>query len=301
MTMSDYHVPALLKESLRGLKIKPEGTYVDCTFGGGGHSKAILDQLTTGTLYAFDKDEDARRNVPEHDRLVFVPQDFRYMKNFLRMHGVKLVDGILADLGVSFHQFDTPNRGFSLREDGPLDMRMSEQAQMTAAQILNEYEEEQLCHIFRRYGEVRPAMRLARMITSAREGQAFDRVNELKETIAPLAPKLKEHKFYAQVFQALRIEVNDELGALEQMLLQSVEILKTGGRLAVISYHSLEDRMVKNFMREGKLDGEAERDFFGNRLVPFKVMNRKPLVPTEEEIERNNRARSAKLRVAERI
>ena len=299
--MSDYHVPALLKESLRGLKIKPEGTYVDCTFGGGGHSKAILDQLTTGTLYAFDKDEDARRNVPEHDRLVFVPQDFRYMKNFLRMHGVKLVDGILADLGVSFHQFDTPNRGFSLREDGPLDMRMSEQAQTTAAQILNEYEGEQLCHIFRRYGEVRPAMRLARMITSAREGQAFDRVNELKETIAPLAPKLKEHKFYAQVFQALRIEVNDELGALEQMLLQSVEILKTGGRLAVISYHSLEDRMVKNFMREGKLDGEAERDFFGNRLVPFKVMNRKPLVPTEEEIERNNRARSAKLRVAERI
>ena len=299
--MSDYHVPALLKESLRGLKIKPEGTYVDCTFGGGGHSKAILDQLTTGTLYAFDKDEDARRNVPEHDRLVFVPQDFRYMKNFLRMHGVKLVDGILADLGVSFHQFDTPNRGFSLREDGPLDMRMSEQAQTTAAQILNEYGEEQLCHIFRRYGEVRPAMRLARMITSAREGQAFDRVNELKETIAPLAPKLKEHKFYAQVFQALRIEVNDELGALEQMLLQSVEILKTGGRLAVISYHSLEDRMVKNFMREGKLDGEAERDFFGNRLVPFKVMNRKPLVPTEEEIERNNRARSAKLRVAERI
>ncbi len=299
--MSDYHVPALLKESLRGLKIKPEGTYVDCTFGGGGHSKAILDQLTTGTLYAFDKDEDARRNVPEHDRLVFVPQDFRYMKNFLRMHGVKLVDGILADLGVSFHQFDTPNRGFSLREDGPLDMRMSEQAQTTAAQILNEYEEEQLCHIFRRYGEVRPAMRLARMITSAREGQAFDRVNELKETIAPLAPKLKEHKFYAQVFQALRIEVNDELGALEQMLLQSAEILKTGGRLAVISYHSLEDRMVKNFMREGKLDGEAERDFFGNRLVPFKVMNRKPLVPTEEEIERNNRARSAKLRVAERI
>lgn len=301
MTMSDYHVPALLKESLRGLKIKPEGTYVDCTFGGGGHSKAILDQLTTGTLYAFDKDEDARRNVPEHDRLVFVPQDFRYMKNFLRMHGVKLVDGILADLGVSFHQFDTPNRGFSLREDGPLDMRMSEQAQTTAAQILNEYEEEQLCHIFRRYGEVRPAMRLARMITSAREGQAFDRVNQIKETIAPLAPKLKEHKFYAQVFQALRIEVNDELGALEQMLLQSVEILKTGGRLAVISYHSLEDRMVKNFMREGKLDGEAERDFFGNRLVPFKVMNRKPLVPTEEEIERNNRARSAKLRVAERI
>lgn len=299
--MSDYHVPALLKESLRGLKIKPEGTYVDCTFGGGGHSKAILDQLTTGTLYAFDKDEDARRNVPEHDRLVFVPQDFRYMKNFLRMHGVKLVDGILADLGVSFHQFDTPNRGFSLREDGPLDMRMSEQAQTTAAQILNEYEEEQLCHIFRRYGEVRPAMRLARMITSAREGQAFDRVNQIKETIAPLAPKLKEHKFYAQVFQALRIEVNDELGALEQMLLQSVEILKTGGRLAVISYHSLEDRMVKNFMREGKLDGEAERDFFGNRLVPFKVMNRKPLVPTEEEIERNNRARSAKLRVAERI
>ena len=180
-------------------------------------------------------------------------------------------------------------------------MRMSEQAQTTAAQILNEYEEEQLCHIFRRYGEVRPAMRLARMITSAREGQAFDRVNELKETIAPLAPKLKEHKFYAQVFQALRIEVNDELGALEQMLLQSAEILKTGGRLAVISYHSLEDRMVKNFMREGKLDGEAERDFFGNRLVPFKVMNRKPLVPTEEEIERNNRARSAKLRVAERI
>ncbi|QTN37808.1 16S rRNA (cytosine(1402)-N(4))-methyltransferase RsmH [Cryomorphaceae bacterium] len=299
--MSDYHVPALLKESLRGLKIKPEGTYVDCTFGGGGHSKAILDQLTTGTLYAFDKDEDAKRNVPEHDRLVFVPQDFRYMKNFLRMHGVKLVDGILADLGVSFHQFDTPDRGFSLREDGPLDMRMSEQAQTTAAQILNEYEEEQLCHIFRRYGEVRPAMRLARMIISAREGQAFDRVNQLKETIAPLAPKLKEHKFYAQVFQALRIEVNDELGALEQMLLQSVEILKTGGRLAVISYHSLEDRMVKNFMREGKLDGEAERDFFGNRLVPFKVMNRKPLVPTEEEVERNNRARSAKLRVAERI
>lgn len=299
--MSDYHVPALLDESLKGLKIKPEGTYVDCTFGGGGHAKAILDQLTTGTLYAFDKDEDAQRNLPKHDRLVFVPHDFRFLKNYLRMYGVRLVDGILADLGVSSHQFDTPERGFSLREDGPLDMRMSEQAQTTAAQILNEYEEEQLCHIFRRYGEVRPAQRLARMILSAREGQPLQRIDQFKSILEPLAPRFKEHKFYAQVFQALRIEVNDELGALEQLLEQSKELLKTGGRFAVISYHSLEDRMVKNFMREGRLDGEAERDFFGNRLVPFRMVHRKPIVPSEEEIEKNSRSRSAKLRVAERI
>ncbi len=299
--MNDYHVPALLQESLCGLRIRPEGTYVDCTFGGGGHSGAILDQLTTGTLYAFDKDKAAQRNVPGHDHLVFIPQDFRYMKNFLRMHGVRLVDGIFADLGVSFHQFDTPDRGFSIRYNGPLDMRMSEQAQTTAAQILNEYEEEQLCHIFRCYGEVRPAQQLARLVVSARESQPFDRVDQLKKLIAPLVPGPKKHKFHAQVFQALRIEVNDELGALEQFLLQSVELLKTGGRLAVISYHSLEDRMVKNFMREGKLNGEADRDFFGSRIVPFKVINRRPTVPDKEEIEQNNRARSARLRIAERI
>jgi 16S rRNA (cytosine1402-N4)-methyltransferase len=302
MANSSYHIPVMLGECMKGLKIKPNGVYVDVTFGGGGHSRKILEQLSdNGKLFAFDKDVDAERNLPEDDRLTFINQDFRYMKNFLRLHGVKLVDGILADLGVSSHQFDTAERGFSIRFDAELDMRMQKGSVLTAREVVNTYSEERLYQLFKIYGELKNALSVARTIVSAREVSPIETVEELKKVTSKHAPRLGENKFYARLFQALRIEVNDELGALKDFLSQSVDVLKTGGRIVVMSYHSLEDRMVKQFFREGKVDGEADRDFYGNRLVPFKVVTRKPLVASDEEQEHNPRSRSAKLRIAERI
>lgn len=302
MANSSYHIPVMLGECMNGLKIKPDGVYVDVTFGGGGHSRKILEQLSeNGKLFAFDKDADAECNLPEDDRLTFVNQDFRFMKNFLRLHGVKLVDGILADLGVSSHQFDTAERGFSIRFDAELDMRMQRGSVLTAREVVNTYSEERLYQLFKIYGELKNALSVARTIVSAREVSPIETVEELKKVTAKHAPRVSENKFYARLFQALRIEVNDELGALKDFLNQSVDVLKTGGRVVVMSYHSLEDRMVKQFFREGKIDGEADRDFFGNRLVPFKVVTRKPITASGEELENNPRSRSAKLRVAERI
>lgn len=296
-----YHNPVLLKECIEGLNIDPAGTYVDVTFGGGGHSREILRQLTTGKLYAFDQDADAEGNVIDDERFVLVRQNFRYMKNYLKMYDALPVDGILADLGISSHQIDVPERGFSTRFEGPLDMRMNQSLGMTAADVLNSYEEDKLKRILGEYGEVENAGRLSRAIVAARMEKPFGSVEELKKLLAGFARRGKENQYYAQVFQALRIEVNSELGVLKEMLMQVPEVLKEGGRLVVISYHSLEDRLVKNFMRSGKFEGEAEKDFYGNLLAPLRPVNRKPILPTEEEIRNNSRARSAKLRIAEKI
>lgn len=296
-----YHNPVLLKECIEGLNIDPAGTYVDVTFGGGGHSREILRQLTTGKLYAFDQDADAEGNVIDDERFVLVRQNFRYMRNYLKMYNALPVDGILADLGISSHQIDVPERGFSTRFEGPLDMRMNQSLGMTAADVLNSYEEDKLKRILGEYGEVENAGRLSRAIVAARMEKPFGSVEELKKLLAGFARRGKENQYYAQVFQALRIEVNSELGVLKEMLMQVPEVLKEGGRLVVISYHSLEDRLVKNFMRSGKFEGEAEKDFYGNLLAPLRPVNRKPILPTEEEIRNNRRARSAKLRIAEKI
>jgi len=297
----DYHQPVLLKECLDGLRIKPDGVYVDVTFGGGGHSKAILQQLgPKGKLFAFDQDKDAANNLPADDRLTFIPQNFMYMKNFLRMHEATQVDGILADLGVSSHQFDIADRGFSIRFEAELDMRMNQSSKKTAATVLNEYDENQLKHIFRSYGEIDNAYKLVKLITDARITQPITTTEQLKNIIAPCTPKFKDHQYLAKVFQALRIEVNDEMEVLKEMLKQSLEVLNVGGRLVVMSYHSLEDRLVKNFIKSGNFEGEAEKDFFGNIARPFELITRKPIVPSEEEIEKNSRSRSAKLRVAEK-
>lgn len=298
----NYHIPVMLQPCIDGLNIKPDGVYVDVTFGGGGHSKEILKHLgKNGTLIAFDQDADAQANIPSDERLIFIDQNFGFLKNNLRLKGFKQVDGILADLGVSSHQFDIPERGFSIRFNADLDMRMDKNGRLTAAEVLNTYPEDKLHKIFGIYGEVKNAKSLARAIVTARLDAPFTDINSFKSAIASYIPKGKENKYLAQVFQALRIEVNAEIQVLENFLQQAAEVLKPGGHLVVMSYHSLEDRPVKNFMAKGKFQGEVEKDFFGNQQKPFNVITRKAIVATDEEIALNNRARSAKLRIAEKI
>ena len=296
----EYHNPVLLKECIEGLNINPAGIYVDVTFGGGGHSREILKHLTTGKLYAFDQDDDAVKNKIDDERFVLIKQNFRYLKNFLKMYNALPIDGLLADLGVSSHQFDEAERGFSIRFNAKLDMRMDQNGKQTAADILNTYSEEELKRIFKLYGEVDNAGYLASIIFHNRKDKHIDTVNDLKVMITKCVKKGRENQYYAQVFQALRIEVNKELDVLQELLTQSLEVLKPGGRLVVISYHSLEDRLVKNIMRSGKFVGEVEKDFYGNQLTPFKQITKKPIVPSAEENEINSRARSAKLRIAEK-
>ncbi|WMN06246.1 16S rRNA (cytosine(1402)-N(4))-methyltransferase RsmH [Marivirga arenosa] len=301
--MSEYHEPVMLQQCLDGLAIKPSGVYADLTFGGGGHTKAILEKLTDGRLFSFDQDQDAEANAEtiDHPGFEFVQANFRYIKKYLKLYGVKQLDGVLADLGVSSHQFNKAERGFSTRFDAELDMRMDQNASLSAKQVINEYSEADLHKIFGLYGEVRNAKTLAAAIVSARNNNPINTIGELKAVLEKFAKRGRENKYYAQVFQALRIEVNEELKALEEVLLQMEEVIKPGGRLVVMSYHSLEDRLVKNYINKGKLDGHEEKDFYGNVLKPFKALTRKPVVADEEEVERNNRARSAKLRIAEKL
>jgi 16S rRNA (cytosine1402-N4)-methyltransferase len=297
----EYHNPVLLHETVDGLNIKPDGIYVDVTFGGGGHSKEILSRLgPDGRLFGFDQDEDAWNNALPDERFTLVQENFRYIKRFLRFHGVKSVDGILADLGVSSHQFDVPERGFSTRFDADLDMRMSKRNELDAYKVINEYDENNLKRVFLDYGELKVAPALARTIVEAREKKDIKTTEELKTVLAKYLPEKVKNKVLAQIYQAIRIEVNQEMEVLKEFLEQSLEILKPAGRLSVISYHSLEDRLVKRFMKNGLFEGEPERDFFGNFSVPFKLVG-KLIVPTEAEIKINNRARSAKLRIAEKI
>jgi 16S rRNA (cytosine1402-N4)-methyltransferase len=297
--MSNYHNPVLLHEGLEALAIRPDGTYVDVTFGGGGHSRAILAQLgEKGKLIAFDQDEDAGANIINDPRFILVKQNFRFLKNLLRLHSAIPVDGILADLGISSHQIDQAERGFSTRFDGPLDMRMNRSATMDAEEVLNNYDERQLRNMFREFGDVENAAKLSKTIFAAREDVSIRSIAELKAVISSCMPKGKEFQYLAKVFQALRIEINGEMEALKELLLQSVEVLKPEGRMVVISYHSLEDRLVKNYFRTGSLKGEQEKDFFGNIIRPFEPVNRKPIVPSESELNLNNRSRSAKLRIA---
>lgn len=299
--MSTYHSPVLLHECLGGLNIQPAGTYVDVTFGGGGHSKEILRQLNSeGRLFAFDQDEDAQRNRINDQRFELIAENFASIESELKKRNVNGVDGILADLGISSHQIDEAERGFSTRFEGPLDMRMDRSKGMTAADVVNEYEEPELKRIFRTYGEVDNAGRLVKAISEARAEEKLKTINDLKKAIEHCTPKGKEFRYLAKVFQALRIEVNQEMKALEQLLAGSASVLKPGGRLVVISYHSLEDRMMKNFSRSGNTEGKIEKDFFGNVITPFMLINRKPIVPSEKEIETNSRARSAKLRIIEK-
>ncbi|WP_287678330.1 16S rRNA (cytosine(1402)-N(4))-methyltransferase RsmH [Bacteroides sp.] len=296
-----YHVPVLLEESIDGLNLKKGGIYVDVTFGGGGHSKEILRRMDKSCkLYSFDQDEDAERNIVHDERFTFVRSNFRYLKNFLKYYGVEKVDGILADLGVSSHHFDDSERGFSFRFDGKLDMRMNKRAGMTASDILNNYEEEKLADIFYLYGELKNSRKLASVIVKRRSVKPFDTIGDFLETVKPLYGKEREKKEMAKVFQALRIEVNQEMEALKEMLYSATEMLKPGGRLSVITYHSLEDRMVKNIMKTGNIEGKMEQDFFGNVKTPYKTINNKVIVPDDDEIETNPRSRSAKLRIAEK-
>lgn len=296
-----YHNSVLLQSSVDYLVTNPDGTYVDVTYGGGGHSREILSRLGNGRLIAFDQDSDAQANLVEDERFTFVPSNFKNLLRFLKYHQAYPVDGILADLGVSSHQFDTPERGFSYREDGVLDMRMNVNAGKSAQDIVNQYDEQALSQVFYRYGELSDGRTLARRIVKAREDRPIRTTQELVEVLKPSLPRGRENKSLSRIFQALRIEVNQEMEALEAFLTQTVEALKIGGRLVVISYHSLEDRMVKNFMRAGNFSGEVEKDFYGNPQTPFKLITRKALVPDDEEINLNPRARSAKLRVAEKI
>ena len=296
-----YHVPVLLKESVDGMNIQPDGTYVDVTFGGAGHSREILSRLGEGgRLLGFDQDEDAERNIVNDPHFIFVRSNFRYLQNFLRYHDIEQVDAILADLGVSSHHFDDSERGFSFRFDGALDMRMNTRAGQTAADIVNNYTEEALADIFYLYGELKVARRLASLIVRTRENKKIETIGDFLELVKPFTGKDKEKKFLAQAFQALRIEVNDEMCALKEMLQQTLQVLKPGGRLVVITYHSLEDRLVKNFLKTGNFEGKSEQDFFGNVQTPFRMVNNKVIVPSDEEIERNPRSRSAKLRIAEK-
>ncbi len=305
--MSEYHTPVMLKECLDALAIKPDGSYVDVTFGGGGHSRAILDQLDTGKLFAFDQDDDAKANakalqetVEQKRSFTFIESNFRYLTKYLKFYKAGQVDGILADLGVSSHQLDEADRGFSTRFDGDLDMRMDRGASFTAQNVVNEYAEKDLIHILSAYGEIKNARTLAAEIIKAR-GKAITRNEELKAIALKVAPRGKEMKYLAQIFQAIRIEVNDEMGALREFLEQTTEVLKPGGRLVIMSYHSLEDRPVKNFLNTGNFKGVMEKDFYGHEIRPLKPLNKKPIVASDEELEINKRARSAKLRVAERI
>ena len=295
-----YHNPVMLDKCIEGLNIEPSGVYVDVTFGGGGHSRAILERLTTGHLYAFDQDEDAAQNAFDDERFTFIPQNFRYFKNFIQLYHGGKVDGIIADLGVSSHQFDTPEKGFSTRFDGPLDMRMSQMTPNDAATVVNTYDHEALTRIFRLYGEMQQPHLVASDIIMARDTEPIETTAQLKAAVQNRLPRGKENKVLAQLFQALRIEVNQELDALCAFLGQCPDVLKSGGRLVVMSYHSLEDRLVKNFMKTGNAEGKEDKDFFGNLQTPYTIITRKPIVPTDEEIENNSRARSAKLRIAER-
>jgi len=294
-----YHVPALLTETIDGLQIKPDGVYVDCTFGGGGHAREILKQLgDKGKLLGFDQDEDAFKNIIRDDRFIFVHSNFRYLKNFLQFHGVEKVDGVLADLGVSFHHFDEAERGFSFRYDGELDMRMNKKSKLTAAHILNTYTEEKLADVFYFYGELRNARKIAATIVNERAKEPFARIFSFVEVLRPFFGREKEKKDMARVFQALRIEVNREMEVLKSLLNQCVEVLNVDGRLVVLTYHSLEDRLVKNFFRSGNFEGKLEKDFYGNVIAPLKAINNKVIVAGDEEVAANPRARSAKLRVA---
>lgn len=296
-----YHVPALLTETIEGMNIRPDGVYVDVTFGGGGHSKAILQQLgVNGRLFGFDQDVDAVANIPDDSRFTFVRSNFRYLKNFLKYHGVEKIDGLLADLGVSSHHFDEAERGFSFRFDGELDMRMNVAARTTAADVLANYSEEQLADVFYLYGELHNARKIARTIVQKREKEPIVRISQFVEVLRPYFSREKEKKDMARVFQALRIEVNSEMKVLEEMLMQCVELLAPGGRIAVLTYHSLEDRLVKNFFRSGNFEGKLEKDFFGNVIAPLRVVNNKVIVAGDEEITMNPRARSAKLRIAQK-
>ena len=299
--MVKFHNPVLLNESIEGLNIQEEGIYVDATYGGGGHSTEILKRLKTGRLIAFDQDEDAVKNKIEDKRLVLLHNNFRYLKRFLRYQDALPVDGILADLGVSSHQFYQAERGFSTRFDGLPDMRMDKRKEFSAMQIINDYEEEKLSGIFNQYGEIYNHKKLASIIVESRKKENIKTIDKLKNIIVPCIPKGKENKYLAKVFQALRIEVNEELDALKELLTQSAEVLKQGGRLVVISYHSLEDRLVKNFIKTGNFEGIVNKDFFGNTIAPFEQVNRKVIVPNENEISINSRARSAKLRIAKKI
>jgi len=298
-----YHKPVMLKECMEGLHINPDGVYVDVTFGGGGHSMAILENLKEGRLIAFDQDEEAARQAEniQSRSFTFCQVNFRYMKQYLKLNGVTQVDGILADLGISSHQIDSPGRGFSTRFEGPLDMRMDQKGKLTAAKVLNEYPEMDLHKIFGMYGELKNARTAAKAVSAARASRSLATTLDLKSALQPIAPRGKENKYFAQVFQALRIEVNQEMKALEDFLHQCGEVILPGGRLVVMSYHSLEDRMVKNYINTGKVFGELEKDFFGNPIKPFQAVNRKPMVATVDEVNENKRARSAKLRVAVKI
>ncbi len=296
-----YHIPVLAEESILGLNLQPNHDVIDATYGGGGHSRLILDNLGAGRLFAFDQDEDAAGNAIEDDRLFFIRHNFRYAKNFLRHYNVKQVDGVFADLGVSSHDFDVPERGFSFRFDGNLDMRMNQDASIDASQIVNDYSEDKLRTMFRMYGEIKNAGRLVSEIIKYRNTKAIKTTTQLKEIASACAPKAIENKYLAQVFQALRIEVNEEMEVLREFLEASLDLLKPGGRLVILTYHSLEDRICKNFMRAGNFEGKVDKDFYGNITSPFKLINRKVIIAGQDELKANTRSRSAKLRIAEKI
>ena len=300
-TTTTYHIPVLLTPAVDGLDIRPDGTYVDVTLGGGGHTREILRRLgPDGRLLGFDQDEDAERNIPDDPRFTFVRSNFRYLHNFLRYHGIRHIDGLLADLGVSSHHFDDSQRGFSFRFDGALDMRMNKRAGQTAADIVNTYDEERLANIFYLYGELKNSRRLAAALVRARAQAPVATIGQFLDIVKPLFGREREKKELARVFQALRIEVNHEMEALREMLQAATEALRPGGRLAVITYHSLEDRLVKNLMKTGNVEGKVEKDFYGNVQTPFRLVNNKVITPDEDEVARNPRSRSAKLRIAEK-
>ena len=297
-----YHIPALLEECLEGLNISPNGTYVDVTFGGGGHSRGIIENLgEEGRLFSFDQDSDTEKNIIDDKRFTFVKSNFRFLKNFMQYHNVDEVDGIIADLGVSFHHFDEADRGFSFRFDGKLDMRMNRRGGKSASEIINRYPEDKIADILYYYGEMRNARRIASAIVKRRENKSIETTSDFLSVIKDLVNPKQEKKELAQIFQALRIEVNDEMASLKTMLMQSAKILKPGGRMVVLTYHSLEDRIVKDFFKFGNFEGKAEKDFFGRVIAPLKQVNNKVIIPSEEEIERNPRSRSAKLRIAEKL
>ncbi|MBP3356177.1 MAG: 16S rRNA (cytosine(1402)-N(4))-methyltransferase RsmH [Rikenellaceae bacterium] len=297
--MSEYHIPVLLEESVEGLEIEPSGTYVDLTFGGGGHSARILSALgPAGRLFAFDQDREAARNAFDDPRFTFIESNFRFMRGALRLHGVRQVDGVLADLGVSSRHFDSVERGFSFRGDAPLDMRMNRRASFSAAELINGYSNAELTRVFRDWGELETPYKIANCIERARSAAPIATTGQLVEAVAPCTPRKEETRFLSRLFQAVRIEVNHEMEALKMALEQSLKVLAPGGRLSVISYHSLEDRLVKNFMRSGNFEGRVEKDFFGRAVTPFEAVTRKAIVPSPQEVERNPRSRSAKLRVA---
>jgi 16S rRNA (cytosine1402-N4)-methyltransferase len=297
----EYHIPALLNESIDGLNLKPDGVYVDVTFGGGGHSMEILKRLKKGKLIAFDQDDDAMVNTPVDKRFLFLNQNFRFLKNNLHFNGIESVDGLIADLGVSFHQFDEPSRGFTFRHDAPLDMRMNKRGTITAVHLLNTMDESSLADLFYNFGELKNSRRIAKEIVACRSAKPLSTVKDIIDAVGKLAPFRQEHKFYAKLFQGLRIAVNHEIDYLKEMLEQALDVLNPGGRLVVITYHSLEDRVVKNFMRTGNFEGVENKDFYGNVETPFRIITKKGITPGEEELTVNKRARSARLRVAEKI